>query len=438
MSSCDPLGAAFFQSDDLTVHYSTCFNGMDGFDCTNGSLAGGFVSNGACANSSCLPYVPYSVRTGFDESPKFLVPSTGPITKVCDAVNTSFCVDVNATPTPKNYSVPTVTVGMSYIVCNDTLSMMAFCKGKNNAYDSSAIIGTLQLMGSNNCASYNGTTWNPKTQSTYNYTIKCYMNDSLTTNGEASNLKIFLNSTLTYKCGNLDGVCPDTFSNTQICSNTTDGTSTDPDCGIHAYMKCLNVYDTLNHLEGNTCNYTKIPNASNPQCGIMSTITNITHLHAQCANGAVVQGLNGCPQCLQPGETITYGDGVTKYVGFTKVTENRTMEGQDMVSGIYTACPATKYTAQDKGVGVQCYPRPYKCDWGYRIVNSYGLVTYNGLTLKCDKPAWFNTTTNRWQLNMACIYNSTIVPGKLGTYCGLQSWYLGYEIYDDSSGIIVI
>ena len=437
VSSCDPTGAAFYQDDDLIVHYSSCFAGMDGLDCTVGSLAGGFVSNGICASGVCVSYILYSNRTGFDESPKFLVPSSGPITKVCDPLNTTFCVSVDATPTPKNYSVPNITIGIPYIVCSDPASMLAFCKGKNSAYDSATTIGAPQTM-SNNCAYEVGTVWNTRPATSY-YGIKCYKYDTPTNRGEASNLKILLNNSgsgsygvLTYKCGGLDGVCPDTFSNTQICANT----GTDPDCGVHAYMKCLNVYDTSNHLEGNTCNYTKIPDSTNPQCGIMSAITNITRLHAQCTNGAVVQGLNGCPMCLHPSETITYGDGVSKYIGFTKVTENRTLAYIN-ITGYDAACPSKKYYLKNISGAMSCTPVPAICDYGYRTIIS-GAVKDNYLVKKCDQPSWFNSTTNRWQFNMACVYNSTIVPGKLGTYCGLQSWYMGYEIYDDKFNIVVI
>jgi len=271
------------------------------------------------------------------------------------------------------------------------------------------------------------------------------MQDDATNNSEASNIRI-LNITGggTFNCSIIpDGLCPNDFSNVTICANNTDGTSSDYDCGIHAFMKCLNVYNTSGGLEGNTCEKVTIPPITNTQCGIMNVLTNKTQLHAQCVNGAVVQGLDGCPICLKPGETITYGEGVTKYTPskadpLGKTVENRTLTWRlEPASGVIGACPK-KYDLSNISGTMRCIPQSYQCDSGYRTIVGNN-VTHNYLLLKCDQPAWFNTTTNRWQFNNNCLYKYNVAdPNKYSNYCGLNSWYMGYEIYDDQFGIVVI
>ncbi len=135
-----------------------------------------------------------------------------------------------------------------------------------------------------------------------------------------------------------------------------------------------------------------------------------------------------------PSEEVVYDLGVDKYEPtatnpMNKIRESMTLAVTDEYIGKYYTCPSKKYDLSPNGK--QCDPSPDKCDEGYRVVSG-STVNSNNLANKCDQPATF--ANGNWTLKPACL-------GKVGTqyttYCGLNSWYKNYEIYDDQFEIIV-
>ncbi len=192
------------------------------------------------------------------------------------------------------------------------------------------------------------------------------------------------------------------------------------------------IIDVDGQSAGNTCDEQDVVKIQTDSwCALQKSPVPVTkeQMHAQCVGGAVVQDpLTGCPKCLMSGEEVVY-EGVVKYVPTAadpvgKTSENMTLAvGETMIGGKYYSCPSKKYAADNRGAGVQCYPDNFKCDEGTRATLQYG----------CDEPATYSG--GKWTLNTNCVYKNA--AGQYVRYCGLNSWYKGYEIYDDAFTIVV-
>jgi|GEM_PF-3575892 len=158
-----------------------------------------------------------------------------------------------------------------------------------------------------------------------------------------------------------------------------------------------------------------------------------------------------------PGEEVVYL-GINKSVPtrdnpLNIVSENMTLvvvEGTGALYGTYSTCPSKKYFVNKVSNVIRCEASPERCDEGYRT------ATTNSLGKKCDQPAIYNTTTKVWQIKKECLKktctggatyseatgecmkNGLAVPGNFTNYCGLNSWYKNYEIYDNNFNIIII
>ena len=355
-------------------------------------------------------YIPYSSRIGFMESPSFYVPSK-PVAPLITNICVNYRIEnVTAVKPPEIFTGSSANITCSYAY---QYSITSFCKSKG--YDN----GSIETAGiaNGNC-------------------VKCYSNgpsDSM--NGQVYNVKlnVSISGTTTevkYACSNIsDGVCPDDF-NAPCGIDGTTGLYKDPDCGNHSFINCINTYDKDGHVVGNICTGSTPNKIAAPWCMIQKTLPNTTLMHTQCANGAVVQDAHtGCPACLNPGQQMAYSDamGTYAYVYPEYVRLNNVLEAQPAVTGKVIACPAVKYVAADKGVGVQCYTNNM-CDEGYRDSNT------NSLDSKCNTPIDYNSTTGMYTLNSNCVYMQN---GKYVRYCGIDSWYNNYEVYTNNYTIIV-
>ncbi len=400
-------------------------------------------------STSCEGYVQYNTSKNFTEFKQFSVPSTGVITYVCDGNNPR--VAVNTALPAKHFKSPTITSGgYTLPVCFDSYTVKGayttqtiasatqFCVEKNQGYISGTFAddGASVVSTKNPCWLWKNGVWAKDTSYT-NKTIKCmtYSPSASSNNGEEWVVQILGTVTDTnFMCSSIsDGVCPNDFSSTLLC-DPANGYN-DVDCGAHEFVKCLPVIDVDGQDTGNnTCANQAIDNIEpDSWCAIQKLPVPVTleKMHAPCVGGAVVQDpTTGCPKCLMPGEEVVY-PGINKSVPtrdnpLNIETENMTLVVKTDESGGYVTCPAKKYNLDFDGAVYRCIPDNIKCDEGYRS------LTTNTLQFGCDKPA--NFTNGKWILNTACLYK---VGSQYTTYCGLNSWYKNYEIYDDQFKIIV-
>jgi len=243
-----------------------------------------------------------------------------------------------------------------------------------------------------------------------------------------------INETMkSYECGGAeDGVCPEDFGASCGWVGTI---NIDPDCGNHSFVKCLNVTNNKGENISNTCIYTTIPLINNTLCGILNHTTDKSQLHVQCTGGAVVtDNVTGCPVCLNPGDNMVYNYGTPKYVGSDLVYEKAELvSGVSSIGGKYGACPPDKYSVTYVAASniTYCALTAIKCDYGFRYGSNDA-----GLLYKCDKPVMWDSGLKKYVLNPNCV-SSQDVSGKFTNYCGLDSWFANYEIYDDQYKIIV-
>jgi cysteine-rich repeat protein len=331
-------------------------------------------------------------------------------------------------------------------ICADQKSLLKYCKSTGVANVKYSVEGEYGY-----CARWNGKEW-IKASSERSFVLQ------VTCSPPSDLAIVYPDATVEDRaCSiNMDGFCPDDFSSTPICAKVN-GTSADPDCGIHQFPDTTKIIDAdgIDRERTTTDSVILDPNKINAAlCNIEHGVSSKMKLHAECVNGTIVQdNVTGCPVCLKEGQTMTYDLGVNKYVAisggeFKKIKEVLTLKGQGDKGGIYPACPDKKYDYYSSSDS--CKPSPVKCDEGYRSIMN-NLVASNNLTKKCDQPAIFNKTTNKWQFKTDCLYplqnfpsiatqlcgTNALCKSKFTNYCGLNSWYNNYEIYDDQFNLSV-
>jgi hypothetical protein len=384
----------------------------------------------------CFGLDTYSTRIGFEEAPIYLVDQNkaNTITYVCsNPMGTSApSVYTPVTTARTTGDVHAIHVDEADIsvnrnpgpVCRDTPSMDRYCLEKGLG-DRGMLVSPSGYT-SGPCVRWSGTAWTADSNMGYG-PITCRFMDL---NGYTKNVAFAVDGVpYTYGCSPVaDGVCPNDFL-PGACTTNPDGTSNDFDCGNHSFVKCLNITNYQGATVRNTCQYVSKPAATNPTCGIQINVSRNESLHTQCLNGAVVtDNATGCPYCLKPGQAMTYGEYVYKYVGTTRIQERATLNTSTTpVGGKYYACPLTdKYNVTNKGSGVGCYVIN-DCDQGVRVGSDDSL-----LVNKCDQPV--TLTGGRYILNPNCIFTNA---GKYTRYCGLDSWYKNYEVYANKYRITV-